>query len=299
MKIKLIILLGVILGVFSACQQQSQSTLHSLYLSNLSIERSIRMLSGQQRAFLRGFDIAVKASLNREIKRKEFSRWKYLILDTEQKLHALDSLQMKCLQMVGISQKNASFPVFFVNDGHKKIDFSSLASEIKTIKSYADSLQKMYPKLTKGLPNTRVFQQLSKNEYAISWTLFYSEVNQWMHALLKDTEKIVEHHTKHAFLPPGVYNSTGVYLRVVAESETVLEGEVYRAKMMLSDLLDNRAQARIQVNGQNIPVIGGQGIIRLHPKKPGLHEWTGTLTFKSKGRDTTFAIKKKYWVLPK
>ena len=292
MKSKLVIILGAVL-LFSACQQRKRAALHTLYLSNIDLETQIHSLSKRQHGFLTDSDRVILTSLDRKAKRAELKPWQHIVIETDLKLRAIEKLKTKCLKALGVNRYNASFPATFVNKAHKTFDARPLQSNIAQIKAYADSLYHTYPQLIKVSPNQGLLQT---NQ--MPWTLFYTEINQWKMALLKATQKIIEHHTRHLHRKSYKYNSLRFFLEVLAEKNTVLEGEEYRAHMMIAEVY-NKARPRMRVNGNEIAVLEGQGMVRLRPKKTGLHEWTGAITFKDKGRDTTFTIKKKYWVLPK
>lgn len=292
MKSRLVIILSIAV-LFSACQQRKRAALHTLYLSNIDLETQIHLLSARQQSFLADCDRVILTSLDRKIKRAELKPWQHMVIETDLKLRVIEKLKAKCLKATGVNRYNASFPATFVNKAHKTFDARLLQVSIAQVKAYADSLYQTYPELIKVSPNQGLLQTSQ-----MPWTLFYTEVNQWKMALLKATQKIIEHHTRHLHRKSYKYNSLRFFLEIVAEKNSVLEGEEYKAHMMIAEVY-NKARPRMRVNGNEIAVLEGQGMVRLRPKKPGLHEWNGAITFRYKGRDTTFTIKKKYWVLPK
>jgi hypothetical protein len=84
-----------------------------------------------------------------------------------------------------------------------------------------------------------------------------------------------------------------------AESNTVAPGEMYRARLLLTNALQLPASARVLCNGQPIPVeAGALGRVRLvAPTRPGPAAWTGTISFRTGGgRDTTFRVRVPYRV---
>ncbi|OJJ21716.1 hypothetical protein BKI52_14540 [marine bacterium AO1-C] len=294
MKTKLVIIVSIIL-FFSACQQRQRAELHALYVANKALERQIDALSGQQQQFLHDCNMIIRTSLDRVAKRAELKLWKHLIIETDLQLRVIEKIKIQCLKRVGMN--NNHFATLFVEKGKKQANLSPWMKDIQKVKAYADSLYQANTQIIKVSPNQGILQNLSDKR--LPWTLLYSELNQWKLALIRATQKVLESHTQYLDIATYKLNSLGIFLDVMPESHTVLEDQEYVATMMLSDLRMSKARPRMKVNGQSIPVYEGQGMVRLRPTKPGLHEWTGAMTFKSKGRDTTFTVKKKYWVLPR
>lgn len=90
-----------------------------------------------------------------------------------------------------------------------------------------------------------------------------------------------------------------VYTGVSAESNVLRSGDVYRASMMIA-AYSSKLKAKMMVNGKPIKVENGIGKVRFKTTYPlGRKYWEGEVTFKSKGRDTTFRIKQEYVVIPR
>ena len=292
MKTTLVIIIAVLFC--SACQQRQRAELHALYMANRALETQINALSSQQQGFLDDCNMIIRTSWNRKAKRAELKLWQHLIIETDLQLRAIEKIKAQCFKRVGAN--NAYFATLFVAQGQKQIDVTPWANKIQQIKAYADSLYQANAQIVKVSPNQGILSEVTNKQ--LPWTLFYSELNQWKLALLKATEKVIAHHTQDLDIATYKCNSLGVFLEILPESQTVLEGQEYVATMQLLDLEVNKLNPRMKVNGEDIPVYEGQGIVRFRPTKPGPHEWTGAMTFKNRGRDTTFTVKKKYWVLP-
>ncbi|HAS41076.1 MAG TPA: hypothetical protein DCS93_11380 [Microscillaceae bacterium] len=292
MKTTLVIFISAVLFC-SACQQRQRAELHALYMANRALETQINALSGQQQGFLDDCNMIIRTSLNRKAKRAELKLWQHLIIETDLQLRSIEKIKAQCFKRVGAN--NAYFATLFVAQGQKQIDVTPWANKIQQIKAYADSLYQANAQIVKVSPNQGILSEVTSKK--LPWTLFYSELNQWKLALLKATEKVIAHHTQDLDIATYKCNSLGVFLEILPESQTVLEGQEYVATMQLLDLEVNKLNPRMKVNGEDIPVYEGQGIVRFRPTKPGPHEWTGAMTFKNRGRDTTFTVKKKYWVL--
>lgn len=84
---------------------------------------------------------------------------------------------------------------------------------------------------------------------------------------------------------------------VSAESNVVALGELYRARLLLLDVLGPTSM-QMHCNGQPVSVDSSSvGQVRFRaPLKPGPATWTGSIHFNQNGRDTTFQIKVPYRV---
>lgn len=83
-----------------------------------------------------------------------------------------------------------------------------------------------------------------------------------------------------------------------AESNIVVPGMVYKAKMYLAKALHG-VHPLMTCNGQPVRVgPDGQGLVRfVAPKRPGPAVWLGTIQYNLNGRDTTFQVRMPYRVV--
>ncbi|OJJ21717.1 hypothetical protein BKI52_14545 [marine bacterium AO1-C] len=102
------------------------------------------------------------------------------------------------------------------------------------------------------------------------------------------------------------YGCGGVEARVSTQSDIIRLGEVYEAKMFVSTNA-SRANPRATYNGSPIMVKDGRGEVRVKVKPipdsikadKVTRFWKGSITFKTKGRDTTLSLRVPYTVLRK
>ncbi|WP_045114371.1 type IX secretion system motor protein PorM/GldM [Microscilla marina] len=90
---------------------------------------------------------------------------------------------------------------------------------------------------------------------------------------------------------------------VSVEAKTVAPGDEYKAELFISASA-SKAQPKMTLNGSPIPVNDGIGKVSFKVSDPGGYtdgrakgSWEGTVTFKSKGRDTTFRHKEEYTIV--
>ena len=295
MKNKILIIISVAL-LFSACQQRQRAELHALYLANQALEKQIKVLNGQQWTFLKNHRMMIRTSLDRKVKRAEHNLWHHLITETALQLTEIERLKTLCLKNVGGNE--STFPVLFVEKGQTKLDIQPWQANITRIKTYGDSLFRAHAPILKTSPNQGIFSDYPKSGYELPWTLVYSTLNQWKLALIKAIQKVIVVQDSRLILSAYQASLLGVCLEAIPESQAVVEGQTYAANMFVSNIEKGSPFARMQVNGVAVSAYQGQGIVQFRPRKTGRQEWTGTITFKKRGRDTTFSFKKEFWVLP-
>jgi hypothetical protein len=87
---------------------------------------------------------------------------------------------------------------------------------------------------------------------------------------------------------------------VNAKNNHPKSGDWYEAEVVLMRFFEQKYPVKMKVNGQNIAV-DKYGIGKIKIKPTGLGEQTlkAEATFRNRGRDTTFTLEKKYFVVPK
>jgi len=128
--------------------------------------------------------------------------------------------------------------------------------------------------------------------------LVLAKLSQLQHQVLEDEAQVLN---KMKILIP--YNQDlkfdKIYTGVSAERSVLRSGETYHATMAIA-AYPSKTKARMTVNGEPIKVEGGIGKVRFKTTYPlGKKTWKGTITFKNRGRDTTFQIEKEYIVVPR
>lgn len=90
---------------------------------------------------------------------------------------------------------------------------------------------------------------------------------------------------------------------VSVEANTVAPGDEYKAELFISASA-SKANPRMTLNGSPIPVKDGKGEVSFKVRDPGAYKdgrakgkWSGSITFKSRGRDTTFQVEKEYTIV--
>jgi uncharacterized protein YaeQ len=99
-----------------------------------------------------------------------------------------------------------------------------------------------------------------------------------------------------------------IWAAVTENSSIIKLGEIYQAELCIADIA-GKARPRMTLNGTPIAVLDGVADVSIqvapiadsvpaHIDKVTRY-WQGSITFKSKGRDTTLYVKKPYTVLRK
>ena len=90
---------------------------------------------------------------------------------------------------------------------------------------------------------------------------------------------------------------------VSVEAKTVAPGDEYVASLFISASA-SKANPRMTYNGSPITVKDGKGEVRFKVRDPGSYKdgrakgkWSGSITFKNKGRDTTFKVEEEYTIV--
>jgi len=90
---------------------------------------------------------------------------------------------------------------------------------------------------------------------------------------------------------------------VSVEANTVAPGDEYVASLFISASA-SKANPRMTYNGSPISVKDGKGEVRFKVRDPGSYtdgrakgKWKGSITFKSRNRDTTFLVEKEYTIV--
>ena len=81
-----------------------------------------------------------------------------------------------------------------------------------------------------------------------------------------------------------------------ADTRTVASGAEYTARMFLS-ASTSRSDIKMYVNGQEVRVQDGLGVVKIPTSGAGEREWEGKIKLKIKGRDTTFTFREKFTVV--
>ncbi len=92
---------------------------------------------------------------------------------------------------------------------------------------------------------------------------------------------------------------------VSVEANTVAPGDEYKAKLFIAASATN-ANPRMTYNGSPVTVTDGKGEVKFKVSDPGAGaykdgrakgRWKGTITFKNRGKDTTFNIDQEYTIV--
>lgn len=90
---------------------------------------------------------------------------------------------------------------------------------------------------------------------------------------------------------------------VSVDAKTVAPGDEYKASLFIAASA-SKAKPRMTLNGSPIAVKEGKGEVSFKVRDPGSYtdgrakgSWEGTITFKSKGKDTTFRVKEEYTIV--
>lgn len=81
-----------------------------------------------------------------------------------------------------------------------------------------------------------------------------------------------------------------------ADARTVASGSEYTARMFLS-ASTSRSDIRMYVNGQEVRVKDGLGLVKIPTSGSGEREWSGEIRLKVQGRDTVFRFREKFQVV--
>lgn len=167
-------------------------------------------------------------------------------------------------------------------------DYSSWLNQ-----DFKDLLKKPLPSLTKGADNF-VYDNFWQTPVVVA----LAKLSQLQHQVI--THQLNVLNLLHAQQPESTeIRFDKIYTGVSAESNVLKSGDTYRATMMIA-AIPSKLKATMTVNGKPIKVENGIGKVRFKTTYPlGRKYWEGTVTFKSKGRDTTFRVKEEYIVIPR
>ncbi|OJJ17899.1 hypothetical protein BKI52_29000 [marine bacterium AO1-C] len=163
---------------------------------------------------------------------------------------------------------------------------------------YKDLLKDKLAPLTKvgGAKDTKDFVRHNFRRKPI--VLVLAKLSQLQHQVLEDESKVLNKMQSAVPFNEELHFDK-IYTGVSAERSVLRSGETYRASMAIA-AYPSRTKARMTVNGSPIKVEGGIGKVRFKTTYPlGKKTWKGTITFKNRGRDTTFRIEKEYIVVPR
>lgn len=225
-------------------------------------------------------------------------QWKKLEMALQKQLIKINQAEDHIYQI--IQQPDLKLSTLFTQVKPKRIEVSPLIALLKPVIEFEQLLVKQYPQALANQVNTSKSLTLfnTRND-DISWVVAYADLEEWKVDLLKKQQLMIAYQAQQiAFVPKHTF-TTQYYLEALATSNTVVEGEKYEAKMFLGSTAINKARPRMTLNGRPIPIYNGKGNVNFSPTKPGTYSWQGSITFKDKGKDTTFMIKKQYKVVPK
>lgn len=225
-------------------------------------------------------------------------QWKKLKIALQKQLIKINQAEDHIYKI--IQQPDLKLSTLFTQVKPKRIEVSPLIALLKPVIEFEQLLTKQYPQaLVNQVHTSKNLTLLNTSNDDISWVVAYADLEDWKVGLLKKQQLIMAYQAQQIAFVPKYTFTTQYYLEALATSNTVVEGEKYKAKMFLGSTTINKARPRMTLNGRPIPVYNGKGNVNFSPTKPGTYSWQGSITFKSKGKDTTFMVTKQYKVVPK
>ncbi len=128
--------------------------------------------------------------------------------------------------------------------------------------------------------------------------LALAKLTQIQHRVLEDESKVLN--KLKAVVPRNEeIKFDKIHIGVSAQQSVLRSGDTYRANIGLT-AYPSKLKTKMTVNGTPIKVDKGIGKVKFKTTYPlGQKTWKGTITFKNRGRDTTFKIEKIYMVVPR
>jgi hypothetical protein len=256
---------------------------------------------GRQQANLKKMNYKFLSQIDRSTHPKALDtkqQWKKLEIALQKQLIKINQAEDHIYNI--IQQPDLKLSTLFTQVKPKRIEVSPLIALLKPVIEFEQLLVKQCPQALANQVNTSKSLTLfnTRND-DISWVVAYADLEEWKVGLLKKQQLMMAYQAQQiAFVPKDTF-TTQYYLEALATSNTIVEGDKYEAKMFLGSTATNKARPRMTVNGRPIPIYNGKGNVSFSPTKPGTYSWQGSITFKNKGKDTTFMIKKQYKVVPK
>jgi len=163
---------------------------------------------------------------------------------------------------------------------------------------YKDILKNQLAPLTKvgGAKDPKDFVRHNFRRKPI--VLVLAKLSQLQHQVLEDESQVLNQ--MQILIPfDQDLKFDRIYTGVSAERSVLRSGDTYHATMAIA-AYPSKTKARMTVNGKPIKVEEGIGKVRFKTTYPlGKKIWKGSITFKNRGRDTTFRIEKEYIVVPR
>ncbi|WP_299459441.1 hypothetical protein [uncultured Microscilla sp.] len=278
------------------CQPNSEADWHKLWTTTQTFNQQKRVILHHNRKYLAQLPV-YKTSQKRLRLRNQ---WTDLHTRVKTQLLTLDSIADALYQSIKQPKTN-NVATQFVKAGDQQVSVNQLKKMLQPVIHFEDSLHQKYPQILKVKEAPRsVLRIFSTPNRYIAWAVAYTDLAQWQVTLLKKQQLILARQAKIIEFIPEYKTTPKLYLEAFAPSNSVIEGEKYEALMFLSRTGINKSSApKMTVNGKPIPVYNGRGSVKFRPNKPGIYTWQGSVTFKDRGRDTTFTFKRQYKVLPK
>ncbi|EAY25789.1 hypothetical protein [Microscilla marina] len=228
-----------------------------------------------------------------------YRQWEALELSVQAQLCTLDAVANSVCQG-GTKPADLQFFTQFMKPNTPRLKVKPLIALLRPVLQFEDSLAKKYSQLlTQQVKTKQNLVLFNAKGNDISWIVAYADLVQWKVALLQTQQRIMTHQAKNIAFVLKYTQTPQYYLEALTKSEAVIEGEEYPIEMFLSKTSTSNRNLRVQVNGKPVPTYKDKSRVHFRPTKPGTYTWQGRLTYKYRGRDTTFTIKRQYRVVPK
>ena len=293
----------------------STSLIDKFIFINSALEHSLANLKSKSDGTLKSIKANVKKNGNSRDGLKMIKRTELLKKRTAELLGEVDRIKNKLINNAGqgLDPKThtvkypkdqlRTYQVMFGLPGSGPGEGHKLEKKLNVYSTwinqeYKDLLKKQLAPLTKvgGVEDTKNFVRHNFHQKPI--VLVLAKLTQVQHQILEDESKVLSQIENNLPLYEEL-KFDKIYTGISAEKSVLRSGEIYRASMAIA-AFPSKTNARMTVNGKPIDVKGGIGKVRFKTTYPlGKKTWRGTVTFKNRGRDTTFTIEKEYFVVPR
>lgn len=293
----------------------STSLIDKFIFINSALEHSLANMKGSSDNTLKTIKVNVKKSGNSRKGLEMIKRSEILKKRTAELLGEVDRIKQKLINEAGQGLDPKTHTVKYPKDqlrtyrvmlglpGTRSGEGYKLEKKLNTYsqwinQTYKDLLKKPLAPLTKvgGVEDTKNFVRHNFRQKPI--VLVLAKLTQVQHQILEDESKVLAGIEYNLPLEEEL-KFDKIYTGISAERSVLRSGEVYRASMAIA-AYPSRTKARMTVNGKPIKVEDGIGKVRFKTTYPlGRKIWRGSITFKNRGRDTTFKIEKEYFVVPR
>jgi hypothetical protein len=289
MKIKPFLYLLSTIYYLTACQSSSLDD-YRLWELNQELENSLEAYRDESESLLAQFKKEVEKAGN--------------LAEDRAEIHQLEDFKQQASRLIGV--------------------IDSLKINLKTKADHQLAATSQVRRLLLGEDGKQLATKLDSFQHYLSHKFQYLELKKADFAPLIDTRQdFAQKYFAHINLAEALVLLTEKQLQIVKNEHIILRkiqknmpekitplisvrnnqpklGTWYETEVILLRLNEQKNPFRMKVNGQNIPVDKyGIGKVKFKPEGVGKQTLKMEIKVKNRGRDTTFTLEKRYYIIPK